>query len=419
MLRFKLPVILFGIGILLTGPARADEPVRAAPVRTLKEAYVNALKTSERITISEEALREAEALYRRTLGSSLPELSYRRTADRSQGGSMARERMFRISKTNLTGYRELAEIRADSSTVQQRSHERRRAEQLLLADISVAYYNILQARENITATRRLVDLSRKRLDELQKRVRVGRTREADAIEQEYQISTLESQLEESERLLDSRSNLLEFLVGAPVTPPDLSDTSNSAGPRSLERYLAGIDTRPDIRAARENVESVRALVDAARADRLPQLDATANYYTDRPKNPADWDVSLGVKFPIWDGGSRKAAVDAAESVLRQKEAELKATRRSADLEIRNAYHDYASARKQMVILRMSVDLARRDYEEQARDDRQGLVTSLEVIESLNRLNSAELSVASARVQERLTELNLEIAAGANPEEILK
>lgn len=55
----------------------------------------------------------------------------------------------------------------------------------------------------------------------------------------------------------------------------------------------------------------------------------------------------------------------------------------AELEIRNAYRNYVSARKQMDFRKKSVDLGRRDYDLQARDDRQGLVTSLEVIESLN------------------------------------
>lgn len=41
---------------------------------------------------------------------------------------------------------------------------------------------------------------------------------------------------------------------------------------------------------------------------LPQLDATANYYTDRPAANAgnDWDVALTVDLPVFDWDRRKA-----------------------------------------------------------------------------------------------------------------
>ena len=402
----------------------ADDSGARAPLRTLKEAYVSALQNSERITISAEAVREAEAVYRQTLGDALPELTYRRTVTRKDRTGSTPERMFRLSKTDLSGYRELAELRADTAEVRRLVHERLRAEQLLLFDVAGAFYGYLQSAENITATNRLVDLSRERLSELQKRVRVGRTREADAVGQEYQIESLLSQLEESERLLESRGNLLSFLADAPVARPDAIDAGVSRAGRTLPplaSFLARIGARPDVRAASENRESAGALLDAARADRLPQLDATANYYTDRPTSNAgnDWDVALTVDVPVFDWKKRQGAVDEAAAVLKQREQELRAARRLAELEIRNAWRDYVSARKQLDLRKKSVDLARRDYELQARDDRQGLVTSLEVIESLNRLNAAELAQNSARLQERLAAVNLEVAAGSRPEDILK
>lgn len=416
-------LILFA-ALCFPAVADVDDSRSRTPVRTLKEAYFGALKNNERITISAESVREAEAVYRQTLGDALPEFTYRRTVTRKDRAGSTPERMFRLSKTDLTGYRELAELRADKSTVSQRVHERRRAEQLLLSDIAAAFYGYVQSAENISATNRLVELAQERLRELQKRVRVGRTREADAIGQDFQISTLFSQIEESERLLESRRNLLSFLADAPVGPPKLSDTGAGLAADKLpplDSYLERIDTRPDVRAAAENRESARALLDAARADRLPQLDATANYYTDRPTSNAgnDWDVALTVDVPVFDWAKRKGAVDEAASGLKQRDEELRAARRLAELEIRNAYRDYTSARKQMDIRKKSVDLARRDYEFQARDDRQGLVTSLEVIESLNRLNAAELAQISARIQERLAAINLEIAAGSRPEDILQ
>ena len=81
--------------------------------------------------------------------------------------------------------------------------------------------------------------------------------------------------------------------------------------------------------------------------------------------------------------------------------------------------DYLSATKQVEFQTKALELARRDYEQQVRDDRQGLVTSLEVLESLNRLNTAELALNSANLSQRLAAVNREIAAGATPAEIFE
>lgn len=391
------------------------------PVRTLKGAFEAALRTSESIIVSEQSIREAEAVYRQSYGDALPELSYRRTATREERSGTTRERMFRLSKTGLTGYRELAQMRSDSSTVRSRVYDRARAEQLLLSDVASAFYGLVQSREDIAATNRLVDLARDRLKELQNRVRVGRTRSADAIAQEYQITALLSQLEESKRLAESRANLLAFLTGNPIGELMVDDASRPSGLPAVDTYLSRIDSRPDVRAAKQTVESAKSDVDAAQADRMPELGMTANYYTDRPKSKAgnDWDAAFTVDMPLFDGGTRRAAVDEASAVQNQRDSEWAAVRRQADLEIRNAHQDCESSHRQLVLQKRSVELARRHYEEQLRDDRQGLVTSLDVIESLNRLNDAELGYTRARIREHLALINLEIAAGASPGDILK
>jgi outer membrane protein TolC len=82
--------------------------------------------------------------------------------------------------------------------------------------------------------------------------------------------------------------------------------------------------------------------------------------------------------------------------------------------VRNAHRDHAYAERQLAIRRRAQELARRDYELQTRDERRGLVTSLEVLESLNRLNAAELDLQSAVLAARLASVGLEIAAGADP-----
>lgn len=399
-------------------------PPDAVAVRTLRETYARALRHSDSVAASAQSLRSAEALYRQALGSSLPELSLAHDTQWSQrpsGGApgVQHDGMARLSWSGLTGYRELALIKSARATAAQREQLRKRAEQLLLADVAGAFFGLLQARENANATAELLGLAERRLRELQDRVRVGRTREADAIGQEVQVSALRAQLEESERQAQARSDLLAFLVRTPADPTADAQTPPPPGP--LEDYLARLETRPDVRAALAAVEAARGELRAARSGHLPELGLQANRYGYRPASRENnrWDASLSLSLPIFSWGAVQASADAAAAALGTEEYALQAARRQADLELRNAHRDDSSALRQFEIRSRTAALAQRDYELQRNDERRGLVTSLEVLESLNRLNNARLAYNSALLDARLAAIALELAAGAAPEELLR
>lgn len=400
-------------GLLLGLPA-----VASAQTVTLREAFLSALKNSESIAINEQAIRAAEALYRQALGGSLPQLAFlgeaawQDKANSNRFGKPDTELVLSLFKTGLSGYRELAAVKAAKHAAGERDHLRRRAEQLLLGDVSGAFFGLLQARENVVATEELIKLAGARLSELRDRVRVGRTREADAIGQEFQIATLRSQLEESARQVQARADLLSFLMRAPVAELKPAESPFPELP-PLSRFLSRLEARPDVAAAREAAEAAAAFVRLAKADRLPELGLRANWYPHRPAAQLNnrWDASVVVGVPVWTWGAATAAVDEARAGQRQEELALQALRRTAELDVRNAYRDYLSARRQLELRRSSMELARKDNDLQTRDEKRGLVTALEALESLNRLNGARLAFSNALLTVRLASISLDIASG--------
>lgn len=409
--------------LLLTSAASAQTAEPA--IRTLPEAYRAALENSDAVAVSERTLRQAQALYRAAFGGSLPALTARHDTtwqDRRAGGAAGTQSdgMLRLSQTGLTGYGELAAVKTSKAAVGQREHERRRAEQFLLGDVASAYYGLLQAQDNTKTTAQLVEFADKRLAELKERVRVGRAREADALAQEVQSEALRSQLVESRRQVQARGDLLAFLVRAPVDPVAPS-SSTLVSPSPLEEYLARVESRPDVAAARDAFEVAGGGVKLARADRFPQIGLQANYYGYRPEARSNnkWDAAASVSLPIFSFGAINASVDSAEAARERQGFVLRGTRRAADLEVRNAHRDYATAIRQLEIRRRAEALAQRDYRLQTQDERRGLVTAIEVLQSLDRLNIANLALNTALVDTRLAAITLETAAGALPEEILK
>lgn len=406
--------------LLLTPPAASAQ--NGPATSTLRETYRAALENSDAIAISEKTLSQAQSLYRAALGSSFPELSARNDTSwqdrRASGDSTQSDGALRLSQTGLTGYRELALVKASKSTAAQREQERRRAEQLLLDDVAAAFYGLIQARENSGVTFGLIELADKRLAEVKERVRVGRAREADALAQRVQSESLRSQLEESQRQAGARSDLLEYLTRAPVVPEPVYAEAPPPGP--LSGYLARLETRPDVAAAREAVKASGGAIDVARADFLPEVSYQANWYGYRPaaRSNNKWDAAASVSLPLFSFGATRAAVASARAAYGRQELVLRAAVRSAELDVRNAHRDYSSAVRQVVLQRGAAALAQRDYDLQVQDERRGLVTAIEVLQSLDRLNVANLALNNALVQARLAAIKLETAAGAMPEEIL-
>lgn len=417
MIRSAIAVIL----ILSTPAAVHAEEAPQTRTWTLKDAFATALERNETIAISDHAVRQAESSVRQTFGENLPELSYGRSVTMEEYSKTGHNGYFEVSKTGLTVFGEFASLRAAGATAEQRRFERRRTEQLLLLDVAAAFYDLLLAEANVKATRRVVDLASERLEELNDRVRLGKTRRADRLGQEVLSSNFHSQLEENLRLSGERRDLLAFLIGMPRLEGDISDAQAAIQPLSVDAYLATVDERPDVRAARLNVDALKGSLEVTRAEFFPSLGVSAAAYTDRAlsNEDVDWDVLFSLNVPVWDWFARGAAMDAAGSELSQGEKEWSLARRLADLEIRNAYRDLMSARKQLEIRQKAVEWARQDYELQVKDDEQGLITNLELLESLDRLNTAELAYNSALLREKRSAIALKVAAGSDPSEILQ
>lgn len=415
--------LLWILGIFLWFPTAAQ-----ASSWTLRGIYQLALKQSETFSISEQAVKKAEAQLQQVLARALPEFSFRYTSlwqdqsglDTSGGlGSFTQspqpEGAFRLKLPLLTGYREIAALRAGSRLVSLRRHERQRLEQVLYQDTASAFYAALLAEQALSTTERTLRLTRERLEELRARVNVGRSREAEVLDVRAEIAGLESQKEDARRTVRIARNLLSFLTGAEVEGK-LAEPAAVPAPHSLKERRARLEQRPDLKAKRDAVEVARGAVRLARAGHFPGLDLSANYYIKRVgfREPINWDVNLGLSLPLWSWGAVRGSVREAQALLRQAEKDSELSRRMAEREVKDAYELFVSSIRKVRLQTEAAGLIRRSYELRIRDYRRGLVTNFEVMDVLGRLQRTDLAEASAKFESALAAVRLEIATGGIP-----
>jgi len=186
-------------------------------------------------------------------------------------------------------------------------------------------------REEVQATRELVALEKKSLSVLQLRFRRGDASRLDVAAQQSQLAQTESGLPALVTQLASTQHALAVLVGAfPDRAPAESFTlADLHLPQNLPVSLPSklVAQRPDVRQARANLHAASAAIGIAAAQRLPNLDLTADAGRTAlaiskvfASGTGFWGVAASLTAPIFEGGqlmhqeraAKAAYVEAAE-----------------------------------------------------------------------------------------------------------
>jgi NodT family efflux transporter outer membrane factor (OMF) lipoprotein len=186
-------------------------------------------------------------------------------------------------------------------------------------------------REQVEATRKLVDLEKRSLAILELRLGKGDASKLDVAAQQSQLAQTEAGLPALVKQLAATQHTLAVLVGAfPGTVSAqtfaLSDLHlPETLPASLPSTL--VAQRPDVRQARANLHAASAAIGIAAAERLPQIQLSADAGSTAlaiskvfGSGTGFWGIAASLAGPIFEGGqlmhqeraAKAAYVEAAE-----------------------------------------------------------------------------------------------------------
>jgi outer membrane protein TolC len=203
----------------------------------------------------------------------------------------------------------------------------------------------------------------------------------------------------SDESLREAREALGAALGSPVglSPPgDLDLDRFEAAIARTCRMNDEVERRPDVRAARLQVEVAERGVTDAELQLAPSLnlESVVNYASQTVLAPnTTWSVQGAIVVPLYDGGARYGAMRDARAAAEQARQRLITTRIAAIVAS-------AQAEREVGVLRASRDVAaqRRDLAERI-DHRtregyaHGLGTSLDLVTSAEALRQAEINLA--------------------------
>ncbi|NTV28460.1 MAG: TolC family protein [Candidatus Omnitrophica bacterium] len=384
---------------------------------TLQDCYRLALKRSESVAIREEIINETKGQMMQSLSTALPRVAFAYSEKwqdaegrRNVSGSEP-EGKFTFTQPLFTGFKEIAAIRASKHVGQQREEELKRARQLLFVDVSDAFFLYISYQEDEQALQDIHKALLDRLADLKKRETIGKSRQSELASAEAKLSRNEAELETVRGEKEVAGQLLEFLLGRPVVR--LLDIGDPDATVAVGDASSLADRRSDVLAAREAKESLKQNLFATRSALWPSVSLTGNAYTKRPDGyeSNDWDATLTVSVPIFNGLYDYGQIRQARSQLIQADLAMEQARRVAVLEIRNAYSKWQTNGRRVTALEKAMNAAERNFFLQIEDFQKNLVNNLDVLQALEDLQGVRRDYIAAKTDARRSYWALKVAIG--------
>lgn len=384
---------------------------------SIKECYELALKQSETIAINAQLIKEAQAHFLQALSISLPHVSfqvseYRTDVATATAPKRTYERGFVFSQALFSGFKELAAVSGSKLERQQRLQEKKRAEQLLFTDVSEAFYLLLEEKSDLKTLVMIRDVLKNRIRELNDRVRLGRSRKSEVVNNYTQVYQIEAQIEQVKNSQAIAQELLDFLTGRHIE--EISDSAR-AFPLLYDDnyYMAKASSRPDVQALQNALGVAEKGVMVARSGLLPTVTLQGNYYTSRNTVPANskWKGSLVVDVPIFEGTQALGDIKDARSKVVEAQLEFERSRRSAVSDIRQAYSNLTQGISQTKALVKALSMASNNYKLQQEDYRFNLVSNLDVLDAIRTYSEARRNFIHAWYETKRFYWQLRVATG--------
>jgi len=416
---FLFPAVLGAADAALRQPQSVSDTAAKTDDQplTLPACYALALKQSELIAVDAELIKQAEAHFLQALGTLLPQVSFsraetRQKTDMSSSSDRSFEQKIVFQQTLFSGFKEFAAMSGSQLEKRQREHEKRRAEQLLLGDVSDAFYLVLEIREDLRILELIQKALTERIDELNVRENLGKSRASEIATTQTQLYVLEDQIESVRNQEKIAHELLAFLIGR--TEYEITGTSEQLPLLTLEsEYAARAASRSDVLAADYAWQLDKKRVQVARSGFFPQVDLGVSYYTHRTSAPtdSDWTSLLTITVPIFEGTTTYGEVKEAVSRSRESELLLRRVTRSVSQDIHDAYVNAQSAFARTEILKKAVESAERSYDLQTQDYKLNMVNNLDVLTVLQSLENIRRTYNHMLYESKRAYWQLRIAAG--------
>ena len=300
------------------------------------------------------------------------------------------------------------------------------AGQDVLFNVEKAYCQALLAKEKVDVleTAFKTALSHERL--ASKRYEAGLVLKSDVLSARVQKSTIERELFKAKSDYKIAMAALNRAMGLGQDKMwELSPLDNEKkDPDALSVLIEKAKRfRPELLLVKDKEEISSYMHKQALFQFLPSFNLHGIYQTDR-ENLAyfggdSWTFMATLSMNLFNGFGDKANLDEASAEVRRAQAEFKEALQGIELEVRKAYYDFLTAKKQLKVARESVSQARESQKILKNRYQNGLALMVELLAADTNVKMTMLEEAKARFDARLSWSKLKRKVGILGKDVLE
>jgi outer membrane protein TolC len=451
-MRFTIGCVL---GVLLTGATVVGQqtpfqgsvasgvPTSSPLALTLREAIDRGLKTNLGLLISESANESARGERVRALSALIPQLNGRagvtdETLDLKALGFNLH--LPGVSIPTVVGPFHYTDVRASASWTAfddtalksyRAARASTRAAQLSMLDARdlvvqatvTGYLQIGADASRVEASRSQVETSQALYDRAVDQQTAGTAAGIDVLRSQVELKQQQQRLLVQTNQFEKDKLALARVIGLPAGQPfTLAETVPFAALATITQEQAlqtAAQQRPDVQSAQARVRAAEAAVQAARAERYPTAEVTADYgvVTTPGESHGTFTVAASAKIAVFDGGRIAGDIIQARSTLKQRQDELADLGGQIEYQVRTAFLDIRSAADQVAVALDNRDLANQTLI-QARDRfAAGVSDTVEVVQAQEAVATANDTLISALFAHNVAKVALARALGGTAQGI--
>ncbi len=299
-----------------------------------------------------------------------------------------------------------------------------RSDQETIFRVVNAYDSALLARKRLEVAEQAVTTAQSILDRSKARFESGMSVESDLLNAQVRMASREEELVRAQNDRALAVAELNVAMGlASATPYEVSGAiSESDLPLGTieDSERTALDQRPDLKRIQSEQSAQKLSVAIAKSSFGPRLSAFGSWQLDNPTFLAggggnSWVGGVELQFDLFTGGAKRAELNRQKALEEKISAMKQAASDGVRLEVRRAYYDTDTARRQVAIARSAVTQAEESLRISRNRYEAGLLTISDLLSTEESTVRTQLDYWDAVSRFHVSYANLELATGTlNP-----
>jgi HAE1 family hydrophobic/amphiphilic exporter-1 len=297
--------------------------------------------------------------------------------------------------------------------------EYRKTRQEIRFNVVSLFYSVLLAKELIDAREESIARIEDHLSTVQERYDKGYASEFDLLRVKVQLANAKPPLVQAKNLYHLTLDNLKNLLGISLSDSVDLEGSLKSEPVAVDQAQAedyAFENRSELKLTAEQRRIGNKALALAKAGNKPSLFGTANYQYIRPYYSedvwkTDWNFTLALSFPLFDGFLTRSKVKQAKSDLKQLDIGEKQIQDLIRLEISQAISDLNLALENILSQEENVKQAKEALRIATVQYQKGMLTNLELMDTEFALTVAETNHLQAQSDYLIAKAKYEKAIG--------